>query len=424
VKSLTFCLAMILMSCTLAFGQTYKVLYNFQGSANNDGAQPYADLLLDQHGDMFGTTATGGTSGEFICTENGGCGTVFELSPNSDGSWKETVLYSFCLETNCPDGRFPLGGLVRDAPGNLYGTTVEGSGGGDYGNVFELSPPTQGGQWTERVLWSFRGNLGADGCYPKGKLVFDVSGNLYGVASACGAGQAAQGAAFELQPSGNGVWTEAIIHTFRGDADQSPFGYDPEAGLIFDQVGNLYGTTGAGGKHQNGVVYSLSPKSGGGWSITVLHAFAADAPGAPSSAVALDSTGNVYGTAFQGGLNNSACLDSGCGGLFKLAKKNGSWASSGLTFKGTNGGNPAAELTITGSKAYGTTQYGGAQGQGTIFVATVGGITSLYSFCSEAACADGSQPVAALTYDGAGHYYGVTSSGGAFNQGVVFEITP
>ncbi len=311
-----------------------------------------------------------------------------------------------------------------DNQGNLYGTSGGGDGEGD-GTVFELSPPTvQGGTWTEKILWAFGGNLEADGCDPLDKLLFDAAGNLYGTTAACGAGKDARGIAFELSPSSDETWAETLLHTFRGTNTDSPYGYNPTAGLAFDSSGNLYGTTFLGGRLLNGVVYELSPKSGGGWQYTVVHSFGSNGPGEPWSSVAIDQAGALYGTLSNAGSNGTGCVGHGCGGIFRTKKKSGTWVTSILPFDGTNGGNPKAGIFLASGKGFGTTEYGGAHGQGTIFAAQPSGVTVLYDFCSEASCADGSQPVATLTYDGAGHYYGVTTLGGGFNQGVVFEITP
>ncbi len=415
-------LVFVLAACSFTFGQAqYKVLYSFGSNSVNDGANPYGRLLRDGNGNVYGTTYGGGNLNPDLCPSLG-CGTLFELSPNSDGTWSEAVLYDFCSQAGCYDGSLPKAGLVADASGNLYGTALEGgfSGGGA---VFELSPPSgSGGAWTETVLWSFNT---IDGCDPFDKLIFDNAGNLYGTTRDCGAGQNANGTVFELSPNSGGTWNESVLYTFNGTAKKNPYGYRPYAAVIFDNQGNLYGTASYGGKNLGGVVFQLTPGSGT-WTQSLLQLFSKTlSTNTPVSSLSLDASGNLYGTTSAGGTSASGCK-SGCGGVFELIKKNGNWQTVALPFNGTNGGNPAAGVYLDGAgrTAYGTTQYGGANGQGVVFAAKTSGISAIYSFCSQANCADGSQPVAALTPNGKGNYYGVTTLGGTYNQGVVFEITP
>src|ERR1019366_10683573 len=165
-------------------------------------------------------------------------GTVFELTPGADGSWTEKVLYSF---GNYPDGSEPSAGLVFDAAGNLYGTTSLG-GTYAYGTVFELTP-TIGGSWIETVLYSFGG--GTDGDGPLAGLIFDAAGNLY--STTLRGGTYNYGTVFELTPIAGGGWTEKLLHSFIYDGTD---GNLPYAGLIFDAAGNLYGTTVNGGTYQ------------------------------------------------------------------------------------------------------------------------------------------------------------------------------
>jgi uncharacterized repeat protein (TIGR03803 family) len=157
---------------------------------------------------------------------------------------------------------------------------------------------------------------------------------------------------------------------------------------------------------------------------SVLHSFSIASGAVPLSTVSIDQSGNLYGTLSNFGSTGSGCVSNGCGGIFRTSKRTGSWATSILPFDGVNGGNPAAGVFLRGNKAYGAAQYGGASGQGTIFAVRAGGSTVLYDFCSQANCTDGSQPKAALLPDRVGNFYGVTTLGGEFNQGVVFEITP
>jgi uncharacterized repeat protein (TIGR03803 family) len=239
--------AALLMTSTFAAAQVQgQVLHNFNGT---DGAYSQAGLIFDAAGNLYGTTAGGGTSF---------AGTVFELTPIAGGGWTEKVLHNF--NNDGTDGYLLYAGLVMDAAGNLYGTTYEG---GTYngGTVFELTP-TAGGGWTEQVLWSF-GN-GTDGIEPQADLIFDAAGNLYGTTRVGGA--YGPGTVFELTPTGSGGWTERVLHNFNGMD-----GNNLSGGLIFDAAGNIYGTTGFGGTDDKGTVFELSPAAGGGWTEQALH---------------------------------------------------------------------------------------------------------------------------------------------------------
>jgi len=211
---------------------TETVLYAFGGQP--DGAYPgYGDLILDSLGNLYGTTEQGGAFGK---------GAVFKLSPGS-GGWTESVIYSF---TGNDDGSTPWGGLTLDNAGNLYGTTL---GGGQFANgtVFLLTPTNSG--WTETVIHAF---LGSDGSHPVGQMIFDRSGNLYGTAYSGGL-DGEDGAVFELSPS-NGGWTFSLLHLFDFSAGE---GVDPLAGVTLGSDGNLYGTTLGGGGFDDGAIFRL-----------------------------------------------------------------------------------------------------------------------------------------------------------------------
>src|ERR1700722_20170534 len=271
---------------------TESVLYSFAGG--RDGAVPFARLIFDQAGNLYGTTVEGG--GSTNSAWHNGCGTVFKLKARSDGSWTETILHSFCLLDECRDGATPFfAGLIFDQAGNLYGTTEQGGNlsqcsGSGCGVVFELTPNADG-SWTENVLHRFSSVNSYRGLNPLGGLIFDGSGNLYGTAESGGA--AGGGVVFQLTPTSDGRWKEKVLHTFTGWD-----GYLPCASLIFDHSGNLYGTTVEGGKREEGVVFKLTPNSDGEWHETVLHAFY-DRPGAlPNAGVIFDGAGNLYGTTY------------------------------------------------------------------------------------------------------------------------------
>jgi len=330
---------------------TETVLYNFTGSA--DGGQPYGSLVFDAAGNLYGTTDFGGSAN---C--NLGCGTVFKLTPGSSG-WSETVLYTF---SGGNDGREPSARVGFDAAGNLYGTTLQGGNissvcSSGCGTVFKLTPGSSG--WTESVLYAFEG--GADGASPYAGLTFDAAGNLYGTASA--GGTSGSGTIFKLTPGSNG-WTETVLHAFSGGSD----GKNPYGDLILDSAGNLYGTAFQGGAGY-GVVYELSLNSNGAWKERVLHGFANLPAGNPVAGVVMDSGGNLYGTTMLGE-SESSC-GGGCGALFKLSPASGgTWSYKVVHVfgQGTDGYHPTGDLILdSASNLYGTTQAGGAEGSGLIF---------------------------------------------------------
>jgi uncharacterized repeat protein (TIGR03803 family) len=270
-------------------GWTESVLYSFTGAA--DGSQAFGTLISDSAGNLYGTTADGGSFGE---------GTVFELSPGEGGDWTKTVLHSF---GEGYDGSVPYAGVISDSAGNLYGTTTGGGQAGGIcqidgcGTVFELSPSAGG--WTETVLHNF-GGPPDDGVQPWGSLIMDAAGHLYGTTVFGGSHCRAMGCGtvFELSPGEGGGWSEAILHSFEGSPDDGSL---PEGTLTLDAVGNLYGTTvyGASG----GTVFKLSRIAGGGWRETLLHGFGEGNDGGdPSANVVMDRAGNLYGTTGYGGI--------------------------------------------------------------------------------------------------------------------------
>jgi uncharacterized repeat protein (TIGR03803 family) len=263
------------------------VLHSFAG-APGDGANPSAGLIADSKGNLFGTTVLGGAFAS---------GVVFKLAPGGS----ETVLYSF---TGGSDGAGPAAGLIADSSGNLYGT-ASGGGASNAGVVFKLGP---GG--TETVLHSFTG--GSDRASSVAGLIADGSGNLYGTTEAGGRSGSGCivvgcGVVFKLGPDG----TETVLHAFTGSD-----GANPQAGLIADGSGNLYGTTYAGGGSNAGVVFKLSPSG----TETVLYTFTGGSDGGfPLAGLIADSSGNLYGTTAGGGAQPPVCGGGGCGVVFKLS---------------------------------------------------------------------------------------------------------
>jgi uncharacterized repeat protein (TIGR03803 family) len=331
---------------------THKVLHQF--GQGNDGRQPLSPVIFDPAGHLYGTTWEGGTG-------LGLPGTVFELTPQAGGGWKEKVVHNF-NSYNGKDGAGPIGGLVRDAAGNLYGVTASG-GTRNNGTVFELLPKSGGG-WTEKVLYSFTHGDQHDGRSPRARLILDGSGNLYGTTFNGGGGLCAQGCGtvFELTPKTGGGWTEKVLHRFQHDRTD---GFYPYGGVIFDAAGNLYGTTSGGGPRGTGTVFELTPTSGD-WTETILLSFKGNGF-EPHATLVFDDSGNLYGTTRVGGGGNA-------GSVFELTPNgDGSWTEK-----------------------------------------------ILHNFSQDS---DGKEPFAGLILDGSGNLYGTTAIGGTFDGGTVFKIT-
>jgi uncharacterized repeat protein (TIGR03803 family) len=378
----------------------YKVLHKFNNKAN--GAYSDAGLIIDAAGNLYGTTAGGGHVS--LC-DGDGCGVVFKLTPNADGSWTESMLYKF----NLSDGAEPDAGLIFDAAGNLYGTTAFGGASG-HGTVFKLAP-NQDGSWTESVLHSFNFT---DGAVPLAGLIFDAAGNLYGTTVDGGAYE--YGTVFKLAPNQDGSWTESMLHSFNNSD-----GAYPVAGLIFDAAGSLYGTTGGDSFSNAGKVFKLAPNQDGSWTESVLHSFIGSDGEYPYAGLIFDAAGNLYGTTYEGGASNY-------GTVFKLApNQDGSWIESVLhSFHGSNGENPEAGLIFDAAgNLYGTTAFGGASGHGTVFKLAPNQDGSwayrlVHVFQGKPAWS----PYGGLVLGSAGTLYGTTEYCSSGCNGVVYQITP
>jgi uncharacterized repeat protein (TIGR03803 family) len=429
----------------------FNALHEFVGS---DGAFPFGNLISDSAGNMYGVAGGGGiqnsagcSGGQFIETTY--CGAAFQLTKTASG-YTFHILHQF---TGASDGGSPLAGLTLDSAGNLYGTTAFG-GSCPYapgcGVVYELSP-TKSGPWTETVLYSFQG--GDDGGTPESQMVFDSEGNLYGTAHGGGSGSCGFGVpcgvVFELSPAESGPWTETVIYNFSSFSD----GIEPQGPLVRDAHGNLFGTTPLGGSVGNncgypyygcGTVFEISP-SAGGWTKTTLYTFQGVADGAqPQAGVILDSAGHLYGTADQGG-NANGCVynqDPGCGVVFTLRpSSSGEWTEQVIaTFEpdangnpGTTGGSPAGSLVFdSAGNIYGTASQGGA-GNGVVFKLsksspTKWNETELYSFNG---LSEGAGPVSNIVVGPTGNLFGTTIAGGKTSDqycsgtcGLVFALKP
>jgi uncharacterized repeat protein (TIGR03803 family) len=398
---------------TSANAATEKVLHSFN-TTGNGGSVPYSSLIFDAAGNLYGTAQIGGAHSQ---------GTVFELMPQTGGAWTVKVLHSF--NENGIDGGVPYAGVIFDTAGNLYGTTSAGGAFGG-GTVFELTP-TVSGAWMEKILHSFNTTAGKDGYTPFGGLIFDSAGNLYGTTAAGGA-NIHDGTVFELSPKVGGGWTEKILHSFN---DNGTDGFSPFASLVFDRAGNLYGTTDQGGTPQGsdlafGTVFELKPEVAGHWAEKVLHTFVENGTdgNAPQASLILDADGNLYGTTYLGGAF-------GLGTVFELTPEAGAvWTETVLhSFQqnGTDGWSPYANLILDGGNLYGTTTQGGTVGVGAVFELTPAGggvwTESLpYSFVQNGSA--GTNPWGGLILDTAGNLYGTTVAGGAFGGGTVFELKP
>ncbi len=383
IACLVVALAVAVTQSTRA--ETLTTLYTFSGGV--DGAYPQAGLVLDTQGNLYGTAYGGGS---VSCT--GGCGLVFEITPTGS----EKVLHSFL---GGADGANPGAALIRDSQGNLYGTTYYGGSYG-YGTVFELTPTG-----VETVLHAFTG--GTDGGFPNGGLVMDKQGHFYGTTTFGGLPNTEGGVVFEMTPDG----TETVLYSFgatNGD------GVTPQAGLILDAQGNLYGTTLYTGTYRDccGTVFKVTPTG----VATVLHTFTNYPDGAfPWSSLVFDTQGNLYGTTYGGG-------SYGYGTVFEITQLGTEMViysfklprfSSTNSHKRGDGANPVAGLVFdTQGNLYGTTKAGGVFSRyciacGTIFKITpTGSETVLYGFTGGA---DGAYPYSSLVFDTQGNLYGTTS---------------
>jgi hypothetical protein len=378
-KSSSALITTVAILATIAFApkpavatEPAEIIYSFN---NHSGRFPNPGLILDADGNMFGTTSGITPSLDSSCGDTKPrCGTVFELSRGPDGNWIAQVLLDF----DGDDGSTPTTGLIFDSAGNLYGTTQYG-GPGDCndryigagcGIVFELTPSLDG-VWTEKILYTFHG---PDGAFPSSALIFDAAGNLYGMASSGGSGNCPRyhgnpsgcGIIFQLTPTASGSWTEHVLHDFENNGVD---GIGPNGGLIFDSSGNIYGTTFDGGTYNKGTVFEMIPDDNG-WNEAILYSFGVtSADGAdPYAGLNFDAEGDLYGETTLGGTGDQ-------GTVFEL--KHGE--------TGTWGGRLLYQFGITGHSGY---------------------------------------PGGGLVFDSSGNLYGTASAGGVYDYGMVFELSP
>lgn len=413
--------AMMVLALSLGFTEqahaqsyTLTLLYSFRGSP--DGQWPVG-IALDSQGNFYGTTQYGGLpSCGPVERPLISCGTVFKL----DTSGQETVLHAFTAGYG--DGMVPLAGVIRDAQGNLYGTTAYGGDpmcfpGGEYygcGIVFKLDPTGH-----QTLLHIFTGPSQGDGAAPGASLVEDALGNLYGTTSYGGDsgctphnGEPGCGTAFKLDPAGN----ETVLHRFTGGNDG-----EVPSDVMLDAQGNLYGTTVYGGTYGFGTVFKVDASG----NETVLYSFRGISNGAvgdgasPSAGLVRDAQGNLYGTTMDGGINSCFDVTPGCGTVFKVSASGQETVLYHFT-GGSDGYFPYSDLVLdSAGNLYGLTLFGGQYNNGTAFkLDTSGHKTVLYSFYIE-------EPYQLVPVPGQpGSFYGALYMGGAYGQGAIFELTP
>jgi uncharacterized repeat protein (TIGR03803 family) len=391
-----------------AQAQTFSVVHNFSGG--QDGANPAAGLTLDKAGNLYGTAVDGGTG----CSPYG-CGTVFELKHKGSG-WVFNPLYS----SISGDGIYPLARVIFGPNSTLYSTTSATSENGDWGTVFNLRPqaracPGAFCSWSETLLYVFQG--GTDGANPGGgDLLFDRAGNIYGTTTS-GGNSTGDGVVYELTPQSGGGYTENPLYTFSGSDGAYPYN-----GVIFDNAGNLYGTTVGGGLVNYGAVFELTKGAGGGWTESCLYSFQDGNDGSyPYAGLIFNQSGSkLYGATSSGG--------TGAGGtVFELTLgANCNWTLATIKSFTHPACGPWGTLVMDGAgNLYGTTRCGGGNEAGDVFKLTQSGgvwtYEELYDFTGGN---DGGEPYCSVALDANGNLYGTASAGGSQGLGVVWEITP
>lgn len=405
MKTTAVCLALILLFTAGAWAGTEKVLYAFCSQENcADGAYPYAGVIADKAHNLYGTTAQGGDNFN---------GLVYELKHTKSG-WKESVLYKF---TGGADGAAPTGQLLFDNNGNLYG--IANGGGVGYGTVYELSPARGG--WAFKVIHTFQGgndgvvNIGVSG------LVLDKAGHLYGVTEM--GGTAGYGTVFELSHAGS-KWNKKTLYNFAAGADAE----DPLMGLTWDDAGNLYGATVGGGANGCGAVFELAHRKTA-WKESVIYNFTGGSDGCwpEFGSITIPKSGEIYGTTGAGGSDNQ-------GVVYLLKRSNGTWSETTLyDFTGGNdGGQVFAGVTLDpAGNIFGAAAYYGSGNYGTVVELTKQKSGWHEKTLRDFTGSNGGYPYGNIMVDATGNLYGTTFRGGNLGCntvqqgcGIVFEMKP
>ena len=411
MKTRLLLLSLILLSA-FAHSQTYgeSILYSF-GSSSGDGINPWGGLAMDSAGNLYGTTNVGGDLNCHSIDFGAGCGTVFKV----DTLGNETILHTF---HGGRDGANPVNSLTIGKSGNLYGITLYGGyKGGQGGTVFKITPS---GKYS--ILHAFTG--APDGQNPWGSLTLDGAGNIYGTTSLGGnsvstpckprRGTPGCGIVYKLSPKG----VETILYNFNGGSD----GSFPKGNLILDSAGNLYGAATEGGPDSYGYLFQLSPSG----VLTNLHSFCSQincADGTLPSFLTADSLGNLYGIAGADGHSIGGFGFPGAIFEYSAAGVETTVYIFCQGFTCPNGSEPYGSLLLEGGNIYGTTYLGGTGGVGSVFELTPTGVeTLLYSFGGNVH-ADAIEPLSGVISDLAGNLYGTTYAGGAQGKGTVFKLT-
>jgi uncharacterized repeat protein (TIGR03803 family) len=394
---------------------------------NNIGSDA-GNLVFGPSGNLYGSAVLGGTT-ETVC-DNDGCGVIYELAPNGSGEWAQNTLHMFSGSDGFwPQSGVVLDQAGNIYGTTEWGGPCLTTGCGPNclisgcGVAYELSP-AGGGQWNFKILHAFTG--GADGANPWGNLILDASGNLYGGTVLGGSLTKCPtegcGVIFELSPQANGSWKETVLHTFaQTDGDQT------YGGLTLDPAGNLFGTTAHGGPVGWGVVFRLAPGSSGKWTYSIVHAFSGYSDGAnPAGNLLIDRAGNIFGATTDGGVH--ACGgDEGCGVIFGISRSpTGEWIKHNIYTVPSSGSTSAVGSIAADSSG---NLYETLLGSGGIYGAVIelspgsSGWTESTVF-DFSGIATGEYPNGGVVLDSAGNLYGATRTGGSgsCSCGVVYEI--
>lgn len=421
IRPLTILAALLfaaLAAAAPAQAWTYTLLHSFcVKDFCVDGHGPEAPPYLAPDGALYGTTYYGGIAGNGIAYQR-------------DASGHFKVLHDFCEQNDfpCLDGKSPYSTPILDTAGQVYGTTPFG-GRKSGGVIFRIAPADHD---DFQLLHTFCDKTGQcpDGGAPLAQLIYQgaASGALYdGVSPLYGV---TQSTVYELKPSPHRArWNVKTLYAFCA-LDGCADGQQPGASLAMDAAGHLFGTTLYGGASDEGVIFGLS-RSGGQWNYTVLYNFCSQpdcTDGAePAAPLMMDGSGNWYGSAQHGGVNNG-------GVLYKLTHSGGSWQYSLLydfcpNGDCTNGKWPLGPLAIDGDgNIIGAAYHGGSgdlgfDGAGTIYAFGNGAVQVLYSFCPKGRCGDGEFPLG-VARDSNGNLFGAAFGGGGHHAGALFELSP